>query len=179
MLVGIPPVRCSQALKGILFSPNAAIRLRFTKGCGPTMLVGIPPVRCCGGAVERGPISKWKTDRLWMGHKLLRLKPGVPAGGFRRESLCNAGRWLARLLYPHAAPTVRHRGSYGPTATESLRYGIAYADVMIATIPDPRHRSKIGGGSEIQLVTHICGNRNNSGGSQQRGCFNACCQHCG
>ena len=49
------------------------------------MLVGIPPVRCCGGAVERGPISKWKTDRLWMGHKLLRLKPGVPAGGFRRE----------------------------------------------------------------------------------------------
>jgi hypothetical protein len=25
---------------------------------------------------------------------------GVPAGGFRREFLCIAGRWLARLLYP-------------------------------------------------------------------------------
>jgi hypothetical protein len=31
-------------------------------------------------AVERGPISKWKTDRLGMRHKLPRLKSGVPAG---------------------------------------------------------------------------------------------------
>jgi hypothetical protein len=41
-------------------------------------------------AVERGPISKWKTDRPGMGHKLPRLKSGVPAGGYRRESLCIA-----------------------------------------------------------------------------------------
>jgi hypothetical protein len=40
-------------------------------------------------AVEGGPISEWKTDRLGMGHKP-RLKWGVPAGGFRRESLCIA-----------------------------------------------------------------------------------------
>jgi hypothetical protein len=31
-----------------------------------------------------------ETDRLGMGHKLPRLKSGVPAGGFRRESLCIA-----------------------------------------------------------------------------------------
>jgi hypothetical protein len=30
-----------------------------------------------GAAVERGPISKWKTDRLGMGHKLPQLKSDV------------------------------------------------------------------------------------------------------
>ena len=33
-------------------------------------------------AVERGPISKWKTDRPGMGHKLPRLKSGVSAEAF-------------------------------------------------------------------------------------------------
>jgi hypothetical protein len=50
-------------------------------------------------AVERAQFPNGKTDRLGMGHKLPRLKSGVPAGGFRRASLC-ASPDGAAALYP-------------------------------------------------------------------------------
>jgi hypothetical protein len=54
-------------------------------------------------AVERAQFPNGKTDRLGMGHKLPRLKSGVPAGGFRRASLC-ASPDGAAALYPLSGP---------------------------------------------------------------------------